>query len=72
MVNEIIIEELHDEHDCETCGWSGAEGFFVTMPDGSEIDMTPVARCYDGTDYTERDLLIAVLEKLGYEVEWKC
>lgn len=67
-MKKIEIETTFDEHDCETCGNSWAEGGTVKI-DGKEVlTIEPFAHCYGGTDYDERDLLILALHEVGINV----
>lgn len=64
----ISIEELSDEHDCDTCGPSWATGYRVTL-DGNEIlNLEPHAYCYGGVTYYPEEMYKMVLEELGYKV----
>lgn len=64
----ITIKYLNDSSDCDTCGLSWAEGFLVTFEDGTKIDMTPYSGCCSSTNYSENDLIRAVLTQLGHTV----
>jgi hypothetical protein len=66
----ITIEHISDEIDCECCGGSYAYGAVVTMPNGEILDLTPLAYCYDGVSYDDREILIKIIENLGYTLEW--
>lgn len=66
---KIEIEWTSDSYDCDTCGPSWAEGAVVKF-DGQEVlALVPVAHCYDGQSYSEREVFAAVLEKLGHQLE---
>ena len=70
-VNAMIkILPLSDHHGCETCGSTYAEGYHVTMPDGSEFALEPVAHCFDDQNWTETDLMVEILKRLGHEVQF--
>lgn len=57
-----------DDYDCETCGATYAEGGSVKV-DGEEVLNAPaLAHCYGGSSYSESDLLVITLYKLGIEV----
>ena len=66
---KIRVETLTDDHDCETCGWSYAEGARVYFDDELVLDLQPYAHCYDGTNYSDVAIYQAILEKLGHEVK---
>lgn len=68
---KIRIEELSDSYDCETCGPSFAGGARVYIDGELKIDLTPSAHCFGGADYRDRDIMHAVLEHLGHEVEFE-
>lgn len=65
---KIEIEVLADYHECETCGYSSAGGGIVYV-DGEEVlRRCPVAYCYGSADFSESDLLVMALKKIGTEV----
>lgn len=65
---KIEIKTLSDSHDCETCGGSWAEGGIVYV-DGKELlRREPVAYCYGVPSFSESDLLVMALKKLGVEL----
>jgi len=67
-MKRIEIETLSDVHECETCGSSWAEGGVVYV-DGEEIlRREPLAYCYGTPSYSESDLLVMALKKLGIDV----
>ena len=65
-LKHIKIEHLSDEHDCEVCGCSYASGYEVTFPDYSGFTLQPQAHCFGGKDWSEAELLEAILNHLGY------
>lgn len=65
----IKIEWLADNHDCETCGPTWAEGARVTIDGKRVLELEPHAYCYDGTDYNESQVLRKIIEVLGYVIE---
>lgn len=69
ILANIKIEWLHDDHDCETCGASYAEGARVTIDGAVALDLQPVAHCFDGKNWQDDDVYKLILEKLGYTVE---
>lgn len=65
---KIEIKTLSDSYDCETCGGSWAEGGVVYV-DGLEVlRREPVAYCYGVPSFSEHDLLVMTLKKIGVEV----
>lgn len=66
----ISIKRIHDEFDCETCGMDWADGAIIKIDDKFEYELTPIAHCYNGQSYSEEEILIDILNKLGYEVKW--
>ena len=66
---KIEIEALGDSYECDTCGWSVAYGAKVYFDGELVLDMTPVAHCTDGSNYTDEDIFTAILNKLGHTVE---
>jgi hypothetical protein len=63
------IEWTGDYYDCETCGGNGAEGAIVTDGQGKIIlELEPIAHCYDPKDYSREEVLLKLLEVLGYKV----
>lgn len=65
----IRIEPLTDTHDCETCGMSWADGANVYFDGELALELEPHAHCYDGTDYSDKAIYRAILERLGHTVE---
>ena len=74
MAKKLInIKRISDSYECETCGMNWADGAIVTIEHGNKTDsfeLTPVASCYDGMDYSEEYILIEILNRLGFDVEW--
>jgi hypothetical protein len=76
---KIEIFTIEDQHECETCGSSWADGGLIKI-DGREVfRFEPVANCFDGHSLSPDDLLAIALHKAGIEVyiedvhnlEWK-
>lgn len=66
---KVELDARYDEYDCETCGTSYAEGFFV-MIDGEPFgDYSPCAHCHSGQSYFLQDVLTDVMEHLGHELK---
>lgn len=65
---KIEIKTWTDSHDCETCGSSWAEGGIVYV-DGKEVlRREPSAYCFGVPSFSESDLLVMALKKLGHQV----
>lgn len=69
MSGIIKIDWLEDEFDCEQCGGSYAYGAVITFPDNSKLNLEPVAHCYGGTTYEDREVYRKIIEHLGFKVE---
>lgn len=67
-MKKIEIETTSDDHDCETCGPTWAEGGIVRVDGVEVLHREPLAHCYDGVNFSETDLLVMSLKKLGVEV----
>lgn len=67
---KIRIEEFDDSLECPTCGTVVAHGASIKFPTGDEIDLTPFANCIpeEAVDYSSEEILLEVLNYLGYEV----
>lgn len=70
-MNNIHIKWLTDEHDCETCGSSYAEGAIVSIDGMIGLDFEPVAHCYAGETYTREQVYRKILEYLGHTIHEK-
>jgi hypothetical protein len=64
----IRIEWRADEHDCDDCGPSYAEGAVIHIEGREPIEMLPSAHCFDGTSYGSAEVYTRILEELGYRV----
>lgn len=65
---KVEIKTMSDNHDCKTCGGSWAEGGVVYV-DGKEVlRREPVAYCYGVPSFSESDLLVMALKKIGIDV----
>lgn len=67
-VRTIKIQWLSDEHDCETCGNSYAEGARVFI-DNEVLEFTPYASCFGGDSWYVEDIYKEIINYLGYEIE---
>lgn len=65
---KIDIVTNSDVNDCETCGVSFAEGGSVTIDGNLIVDLPAIAHCFDGQSFSEGDLLVIALRKLGHTV----
>ena len=64
----IEITTMCDTHECETCGSSWADGGIVYVDSKEVLRREPSAYCYDTPSFSESDLLVMALKKLGIEV----
>lgn len=68
----IQIEWLHDEHECETCGYAYAEGARVHIMRNAAWDhlftLEPHAFCYDGDHWDRDKIYLEILKTLGHEI----
>lgn len=66
----IQIEWLYDDHKCETCGVSWADGAKVTNQDTGEVilDLEPLAHCFRSQSYDKDEVFIKLLNHLGHIV----
>ena len=69
LTMKIKIEWLTDCWDCDTCGWSSAEGARVYFDDKLVIDLTPVAHCFNNENYDDHYVFDQILQKLGHTME---
>ena len=62
------VEIVVDEHNCETCGHSSAEGYRI-YEDGELVsERLPVASCFSRIDYYPLNALIEIIEAFGEHV----
>lgn len=68
---KLNITYTSDEHECDDCGSSYAQGAIVRLDDHAEpfLELIPVAHCFGGTHYEDENIYKDILMKLGYEVE---
>ena len=64
----IRTETTSDNCDCETCGWNYAEGGSVYVDDVLVLEKEAIASCYGGSHFSQDDLLVMALHKLGISV----
>jgi hypothetical protein len=67
---QLTISRLSDEHDCETCGSSWAEGAEVRLNGNLILNLVPCASCFGDTSYGDSEVLLAILEHIGYAVTY--
>jgi hypothetical protein len=65
---KIEITTMVDSYDCETCGGSWAEGGVVYVDDKKVLERKPSASCFGSSSFSEADLLVMALAKLGHEI----
>lgn len=65
---KIEIKTMSDDHDCDTCGGSWAEGGVVYIDGEETLRREPVAYCYGVPSFSESDLLVMALKKMGVDV----
>lgn len=66
QLGELHVIRLRDTHDCETCGWSIADGYTIVKDGVPVLTRKPHAHCYDGDDYNDTDLLKDICELFNY------
>lgn len=67
-MTRITIEKITDSHECETCGFSSADGARIYLDGTFHSELTPMAYCFDGTDYEDDDIYREVLRALNHNV----
>ncbi|MBY3433588.1 hypothetical protein HFN89_05445 [Rhizobium laguerreae] len=67
-MTKIRIERVQDSHECDTCGFSAADGARVFFDDVLKIELHPVAACFDGVDFDDDDIYREILRELGTNV----
>lgn len=67
-MSTIRIEWLSDVWNCETCGSNYADGANVFIDDQLALELKPLAACFGGFNYDEREVFTRVLAHLGHEV----
>jgi len=65
----IKVEWLNDDHDCEICGSSYADGARVWLDGDLILELEPVAHCYESRHYDEADVYRRILEWMGHRIE---
>ncbi|MCV9964725.1 hypothetical protein OIU34_22805 [Pararhizobium sp. BT-229] len=54
-----------DDHDCDDCGPSFADGARVDIEGRGPIELAPSAGCYDGVSHSRLDVFMAILARIG-------
>lgn len=65
---KIRIERLMDEHNCDDCGYSYAEGATIFIDDEFAFELTPFAHCFNDESYDDSKIFKAILEYFGHEL----
>ena len=68
-MEKIKIQWIEHQHHCETCGSAYAYGAIVDVAGLFNINMEPVAHCYNGVSYNSEEVFERILFELGYVVE---
>lgn len=66
--HSVEIEWVYDEHDCEVCGPSYAEGAIVRVDNVVILEMMPSAHCYSSESYEPEEVYNALLNRFGFDV----
>lgn len=67
-MNGLVIKWLQDDHDCETCGWSSAEGAEVTLDNIIILNLEPQASCFGGQSWDRADVFELIIKQLGFTI----
>lgn len=67
-MTRITIEKISDSHECETCGFSSANGARIYLDGLFHSELTPMAYCFDGTDYDDDAIFREILRALKLNV----
>lgn len=60
---------LEDQHECETCGYSYAQGYKIYKDEKLMIDKEPLSHCYDPVNYDHSNAAFDILKLEGIEIE---
>lgn len=66
----IEIEWLSDDHDCDACGMSWADGARIVIDGEEVIVLEPSAHCFGGAHYSNEDVYQRLLAHLGHDVSF--
>jgi hypothetical protein len=64
---EIVF--MNDHHNCETCGSSYASGYIIKKDGEVVVDKTPIAACYDDSDYNQNEAYLEVIQLAGIQID---
>ena len=64
-----MIVWLEDHHECETCGYSYAQGYKIYKNDTLVIDKEPAALCFDSANYDHSNAALDILKIEGIQIE---
>jgi hypothetical protein len=67
-MNNIKIEWLDDESDCDDCGATYARGANVWFGEQLLLELAPSAGCCGSDDWSESEVYKEILYKLGYDI----
>jgi len=60
---------LEDQHECETCGYSYAQGYKIYKDEKLVIDKEPLSHCYDSLNYDHSNAAFDILNLEGIQIE---
>lgn len=60
---------LEDQHECETCGYSYAQGYKIYKDEILVIDKTPISHCYDCLNYDHSNAAFDIISLEGIKIE---
>lgn len=60
---------LEDQHECETCGYSYAQGYKIYKDDILVVDKEPGASCFNSLNYDHSNAAFDILNLEGIQIE---
>lgn len=69
MKNYTIVW-LEDEHECETCGYSYAQGYKIYKDDKLVVDKEPVASCFDSLNFDHSNAALDILKIEDVQIDF--
>jgi len=66
---KIEITTDSDDHKCECCGMTYAEGGKVHVDGKLIVDLPAIAHCCGGQSFSQDELLVIALHELGHTVD---
>ena len=63
------VDHKCDSYECETCGYSYAEGAEIKLNGQEFMLLEPVAHCFGGTSYSETEIASEVFASFGIKYE---